>query len=363
MINPSRFACQLAALGAFLSLAAFRAHATPYLFTSAGAGTVGVTVGNTLGATSVPMTLSVNNTIVNMPVDTDMAIAFAAGDKLTMSSGTIAGQVDFADVANVPAGNHCAAMPGGTCMVNAGSAITNGTISNLTIQNATPINAALNEWLALTSTSTGWGSITGTTANLASGGTLCAGASLPGGCTGTTASSTNTVVVNGVSQTAYVFDITSSGTSINGPVTIKGNGTALVILNYRGTNKLQSNQVFSLSGVSSDQVLLNVTSTGGMQTSGGFNFSGALAITGGGTINLDAAGIAGRLFLNGSSTGSIQSNFALNAPANILSTGGQTPEPATVFLIGGALIAVAIGSKFKRQDKSLPRAPVNTSIK
>jgi len=335
----------LAVLGTvLLAWTASPAFASMYLFTNGGAGAVGITVGDTnMAGGTVLLNLAANNDVVTMPTNTDMAIALAAGDKITISSGTITGQVDFADQANVNAGHYCPAEPNGNCMFNSGSTITNGSISGLTQQNTNRINSAVNEWLGLINTSTGWGSVAGKAVNLSSGGTLCAGVT---GCSAAnTLNTTVTKTINGVSQTAYVFDITSSGDHINGGVTIKGDGTTLIILNYSGNTKLQSNQIISLSGVTSDQVLMNVTATGGMQTSGGFSFAGALAISGGGTIDLDSAHINGRVYLSGSTTGSIQSNFALVAPPDVESGGAATPEPCMFLLVGGALVCIALGPK------------------
>jgi len=336
-------------------------NASGYLFTNGGAGTVGITVGNLVNAN-----LAVNNDSVTMPNNIDMAIAFASGDKLTMSSGTIVGAVDFADPATTSTGGTCSAMPGSVCKVDSGSSITSGTISGFTLQNASPIGSAVNEWLGLTSTSTGWGAVTTTTnpsqvvaVNLASGATLCAGVS---GCSvGNTANSTVTKIINGVSQTAYVFDITSSGSHINSPVTIKGDGSTLVILNYSGTNTLQSNQVISLSGLSPDQVLLNNSSTGGMQTSNGFSFTGALAISRGTTINLDGAGINGRLFISGASSPSIQSGFNLTAPSDIGPNGVPAPESESTILMASGLALVLIASAARRHRRLLGISPSGTS--
>jgi hypothetical protein len=313
-------------------LAVPAAYATPFLFTGAGAGMVALTVGvNMAGVVA-------NNDSITAPSSADVAIAFGnTGGAGFTSTGpaTFTGAIYFSDAANKTTGGSCPANPGGVCKVDSSSSLSNTTVTGVTAFNPAIPSAAVTEWTALTSVTTGWGSVPGTAVNLGSGGKLCVGSG-GSGCTAT-APTTTTLIINGMSQTAYVFNITSSGGHINGPVTIQGDntGNAMVILNYGGTQTLQTNQQFTLAGgLLRDQVLMNVTSTGGMQTSGGFGFNGALAVTGS-TINLDASTLSGRLFLNGNVTGSIQSNFSLTAPPDIPTT-STTPETrsAGLFAVG-----------------------------
>ena len=327
---------QLAALVAVLfSVAASPAHATAYLFTTGGAGSVGITVGH--GAGSAVLTLALSGA-VNMANNTQVGIALSTGDKLTMTGGLIAGQVDFADPVSTTASHFCTADTGGNCVLATGSTVTAGTITGLTQQAAAVVNNAITDW---TNDTSGWTGVAGTNVDLSAGGTICAGTGT--GCTlGIGATPTNKLV-NGAMQTAYVYNITS--TTIGGTITIKGDGSALIILQYTNATKLTTtanSKVTLTGGVSSDQVLLNDTSNGGIDTSAGFNYTGAVAINSavaGATMNLNSALIAGRLFLNDSATPSssvlLGSGFALTA----------TPEPSTMLLIGGALIGIAVLSR------------------
>jgi hypothetical protein len=319
-----------------VSVFAPAAHAIPYLFTNPGAGNFALVTGaNVTGLTA-------NNDSVTAPSSTDPAFGFSSGITFTSTGpATFTGVADFSDPITKSTGGTC---NGGTCFVNSTSSISNTNITGGTFYAPGAVATAVQQWLDLTSTATGWGSVAGTAANVGSGGTLCAGSGFTG-CS-YTATTTHTITVGGQSQTAYVFDITSSGDHINNPLTIKGDGSALIILNYGGTQKLQSNKAITLSGgVGDDQVLLNVTSSGGMQTSGGFTFSGALAVTGA-AASLDNAGFQGRIFLNGTGTSSIQSGFNLTAPPDIPGSSTAAPEPGTALLLGGSL---AFWYVFKRR--------------
>ncbi|HEY1496186.1 MAG TPA: PEP-CTERM sorting domain-containing protein [Candidatus Solibacter sp.] len=323
-----------------LGLAAMPAQATAFLFTSAGAGLTGITVGN--GPGNAVLTLSISGN-VNMPSSSQVAIELAAGDKLAMTGGTEVGQVDFADTPLISAnGGTC---PGG-CKVNSASTangITGGSITGGTFGSISS-TAAVGQWSGLSS---GWAGVGGTDVSLASGGSICTGSFT--GCTIANVTAATTTNVNGTLQTAYVFNINNS--TIGGPITIKGDGNALIILNYSLGAKLTASsgsKIVVTGGVNSDQVLLTVTSAGGMDMSNsGFVYTGALAINSGSAsavMNLNSAVISGRLFFNDSVT-----------PTNAASLGNgftlsPTPEPSTMFLIGGALIGIAILSKRFRQQ-------------
>lgn len=327
----------------------FQASALTYLFTNVGAGTVALTVGT--GVTA----LSASNDSITAPSSTDTAIAFADNSGAGFSStgpATFTGMIQFSDLASKSTGGTCPADGAGACKVDLSSSLSNTTVTGLTSENISAVNGDTTQWNALIDSTNGWGSVAGTVANLSGGGTLCVGSAT--GCTATAATPA-TLIINGQLQTAYVFNITSSGSHINGAVTIKGDGSgnAMVILNYGGAQKLQSNQVFTLAGgLTDDQVLLNVTSTGGMQTSGGFDFNGAIAIQGS-TAQLDNADINGRLYIDISGSASIPSGFDLNAPTDV--PGTSTPEPGTMSLMGAALIWLALLAGKRKRPLALAK--------
>jgi hypothetical protein len=243
--------------------------------------------------------------------------------------------------------------------VNTFSAFTGGTVTGVTLTYNTAVTNAVNEWNNLIA-GTAWGSNAGATAvNLGSGSSayvLCTG-TLQTGCTaGMTNSTITTRTVNGQVQRAYLFDISSTtGGVINQNVTIKGDGTALVVLLYNGASVLNIAKSVTLGGtgpLTSDQVLLNDTSTAGITTAEGFNFTGSLAVktTTASTETLSGAVISGRLFLGGTGSATATLNtsnltgFSLTAPTDL-----ATPEPATDLMIGGAMIMLAV--TFKRHRK------------
>ena len=313
-----------------ITLTAPQVRAAAFLFTSGGAGSVGITAGG-----SGVLTLALNGT-VTVANNSAMAIAFASNDKLAMTGGTVSGQVDFSDTVSTSTGGSCPADTGGVCKVNSGSSITAGTITGLTQLNASPIAAAISEWNGLT---TGWSGGAATAVNLASTGSICTGSFT--GCTLTNVSSASTRTVNGVSQTAYVFNITS--TTIGGTITIKGDGSALIILQYSNATKLTTaagSKITLTGGISNDQVLLDDTSQGGIDTTAGFNYMGAMAISpglAGASMNMNSMVMNGHLFVNNTAatTVNLGSGFALTT----------APEPTTMMLIGGALIGLAVISK------------------
>jgi len=171
-----------------LGLAAMPAQGTAFLFTSAGAGLTGITVGNGLG--TAVLSLSINGN-VNMPSSSQVALELSAGDKLAMTGGTDTGQVDFADTPLISAsGGTC---PGG-CKVNSASTangITGGTITGGTVGNVS-LTAAINQWSGLSS---GWAAVGGPSVSLAAGGSICTGSFT--GCTIANVASATTTTVNG----------------------------------------------------------------------------------------------------------------------------------------------------------------------
>jgi hypothetical protein len=318
-----------------LALGASQGHATAYLFTSAGAGTFGITAdGGGL------LTLALNGSVA-MPNNTQAGIGLASGDKLQMNGGTVSGQIDFSDNASTSTGGSCPLDAGGICKVNTVSSIAAGSsITGLTQLNASAVGNAITEWTNLTS---GWsGGTTNGNVSLASTGSICVGDAFTGcSLANLSTASATTRTVNGVVQTAYVLNISS--TSIGGTITIKGNGSALVILQYSNSTKLTTgagSRITLTGGITNDQVLLDDTGTGGIDTSAGFDYTGAMAVSPtGGTTNLNALVMNGRLFVSNtaSTTVNLGNGFSMST----------APEPATVFLIGGALVGIALISKKK----------------
>ena len=331
-----------------LLVASSQALAAPFLFSGWGAGQFG------LVATTPTVNLSGNvSGGVNVQ---DGVIAVGSSVDLAMSSGTVTGAIDFADATTKSTGGSCAADPGGVCKVNTFSTFTGGTVTGVTLTYNTAVTNAVTEWNNLVA-GAAWGSTAGSTAvNLGSGGpfVLCAGSGQTG-CT-TTNTTTTTRTVNGKTQTAYLFDISSTtGGVVANNITIKGDGNTLVVLLYNGASALNISKSITLSGtgtLTADQVLLNDTSAAGITTATGFTYTGALAVktTTAASEQLSGAVINGRLFLGGSGSATATLNtsgatgFSLTAPTDL-----ATPEPATDLMIGGAMIMLAV--IFKRQRK------------
>ena len=318
---------------ALLVLGASQALAIPVLFSGWGAGQFGL-----VAATP---TVNLAGNVTGTGGIQDGVIGVNTGVDLALSSGTVTGAIDFADAAGKSTGGSCAADAGGVCKVNSASAFTGGTVTGVTLQYTAAVTNAVTEWNNLVA-ATAWGSNSGAVAvNLGSGSSgyvLCAGSGQTG-CT-TTNTTTTTRTVNGQTQTAYLFDIsTTTGGIVNQTVTIKGDGSTLVVLLYNGASTLNLSKSVSLTGLSADQVLLNVTSAGGITTSAGFTYTGALAVKDT-TEVLTGASINGRLYLGGTSSATLNSGFSLTSPTDL-----ATPEPATEVLIGSALVALVVLSR------------------
>jgi len=327
-----------------LLVGASRAQAVPILFNGWGAGQFGLV--------AVTPTVNLAGNVSTSGGIFDAGIAVATGVNLALSSGTVTGAIDFADPATKSTGGSCASDPGGVCKVDTASTFTGGTVTGVTLQYSAAVTNALNEWNNLIAAGA-WGSTTGAMAvNLGSSGSpyvLCAGSGQTG-CTSTN-NTTTTRVINGQTQTAYVFDISgTTGGTVNQNVTIKGDGSTLVVLIYNSAaNALNVAKTFTLSGLTADQVLLNVTSSKGITTASGFNFTGAMAVADT-TETLTGSVINGRLFLNGSATATLNGGFTLNATADI-----NSPEPSTEMLIGGALVLLAAAGRKIRFGRWLRR--------
>jgi len=325
-----------ARFGGLLLLCTSHALALPVLFSGWGAGQLGLVV------TTPTVNVAGNVTAATGNVQ-DQVIAVGTGVDLAFSSGTITGAIDFADGAGKTTGGSCAADPGGVCNVNSASVFTGGTVTGVTLQYTAAVTNAVNEWNNLVAASA-WGSSTGALAvNLSGAGpfVLCAGGG-HANCTSTN-NSTTTRTINGVTQTAYLFDISSTNGAVGGNITIEAANNTMVVLLYNGTNALNLSKTVTLAdGVTSDQVLLNVTSANGMNNTGAMNFTGAIAVKDTNEI-LNGATINGRLYLGGTATASLNSSFVLNAPSDL-----NSPEPGTEMMFGGALMLLALVARRRR---------------
>jgi hypothetical protein len=310
------------------------AFAIPLLFSGWGAGQFG------LVATTPTVNLAGN--IGTGSSIQDGVVAVGTGVNLAMSSGTVTGAIDFADAATKNTGGSCASDPGGVCKVNTFSTFTGGTVTGVTLTYNSAVTNAVNEWTNLAAAGA-WGLSTGSLAvNLSTAGpfVLCAGSGHSGCTGGMTNNSTVTRTVNGQTQTAYLFDISGTNGAVGGNITIKGDGNTLVVLLYNGTNALNLSKSVTLAdGVTSDQVLLNVTSAAGMNNTGAMTLNGTLAVKGTAE-TLTGATINGRLFLGGAVSSTLGAGFSLNATADT-----AAPEPGTEILLGSALIGLALLAK------------------
>lgn len=164
-----------------------------------------------------------------------------------------------------------------------------------------------------------------------------------------------------------VYDATNVNIGNGGKITISGGANSLLIINVSGTFNAQNNTagagIVLTGGITADQIIWNITSTGNNFTSSG---NAATNIVYGdfldlaGSYNLNQITVDGRLFGANSDGGNragltdqIVSVFNLNAPPpqteHQVLTG--TPEPSTWAL--GMLGAAIIGfSRVRRVQQS-----------
>ena len=280
-----------------LAVGASQAHATAYLFTSTGARNV-----RNHGRWSGLLTVSRSMATSPCRTITRSESAWLRATSYRLPGEPCRGQIDFSDTASTTTGGSCPADVGGVCKVNTISTIAAGsTITGLTQLNVPRSGTPSANGRARRRQPSGWSAgATNGNVSLASSGSICVGDAFTG-CTiaNLSTASATTRTVNGVVQTAYVLNISS--TTIGGTITIKGNGSALVILQYSGGTKLTTgagSKVTLTGGITNDQVLLDDTGTGGIDTSSGFNYTGAMAVSPtAGTMNLNALVMNGRLFV------------------------------------------------------------------
>ena len=129
----------------------------------------------------------------------------------------------------------------------------------------------------------------------------------------------------------------------NAPLTIKGTASDTFVINIAGT--FNTNVAMTLSGVSASQILFNFTGTSGnvLQTSGGDSLYGTFLAADGGNFQFSELNLTGALY---NSEGGMQFVSGSKIPTYTAFTGGTSnaapaPEPSSLALFGGALLAIA----------------------
>jgi hypothetical protein len=307
----------------------------PYMFTNSGAGTVGVIA----GANVTELDQRGGNITAYTATDILLGIVNLNTAFVTTGPITDTGVADFSNTSLLYKQN-CDGNGGGgpaICGVNAQSSLNDTTITGGTASNAAAVAAAANQMAAV---SAAWAGVTGASLDIANGGTVEA---VNGNLQTVTISPTGE---SSFQKTAYVFNISNNGATPSNPITIDGNGTTLVVLNYTGTAALDLSSIVLTGGLTSDEVLLNVTDGGTttlsdiLQFQNGATINADVIVTSG-TVNLDLGAVDGRVFLNGSGTSEISS---VTAPID----DAAAPEPGSLLLAGLGLLGLGIARSRKR---------------
>jgi hypothetical protein len=306
----------------------------PFMFTNSGAGTVGVIAGSNVTG------LDQRGGNITAYTATDILLGIVNLDTAFVTTGPITdtGVADFSNTSLVNQQN-CDGNGGGpaTCGVNAQSSLSGTTITGGTATNAAAVAAAANQMAAV---SAAWAGVTGTSLDIANGGTVTA---TDGNLQTLTISPTGE---SSFAKTAYVFNISNDGATPSNPITIDGNGTTLVVLNYTGTAALDLSSIVLTGGLTSDEVLLDVTDGGVttlsdiLQLQNDATIDADVIVTSG-TVDLTSGAVDGRLFLNGSGTSEIGT---VNAPVD----DAAAPEPGSLLLAGVGLLVLGIARSRKR---------------
>jgi len=151
-----------------------------------------------------------------------------------------------------------------------------------------------------------------------------------------------------------VFTLTPGNTFPNGTFTITGTSSQFVVVNIPSTGGFTFNGAIALSGgITSDQVLFNFTSGNYVTNTGGdkLNFTAAGATTTGtyldlnGDFNINSTVLNGRVFSGDALNSSIVSGGDVIAPPPPQPP--LVPEPGTLALIGSALVIFGIARRRK----------------
>ncbi len=320
-------------------------HAAPLLFTNSGAGAVGIVAGaNVTGLRAVSSNLTASGAA-------DMLIGFVntSVDFRELGPAVDTGVVDFSN-SSLPKLQDCDGHGGGgptACYEDAQSSLSLTTILGGTASDPADVAAADAEMSAVSSA---WAAVSGTKISLAAGGTIKA-----------TSGALQTVKVSpqggsSFNETGYVFTITDNGVNPSQNITIEGDGSRLVILNYTSSRAFNLSKDITLAGgITPDQVLINITDGSTTDLSHIFKASGSATIDAdlivtSGTVDMKLATLNGRLYLDGNGR-SIFSDFTLNTPADAPAdeeAGPAAPEPAAMILLGGGLVALGyIGKRYR----------------
>ena len=145
----------------------------------------------------------------------------------------------------------------------------------------------------------------------------------------TTITGTHTITGNGGLNVIAVDNIN------NAKLTLSGGPNDFFLFNV--SDMIHSNQPYTLSGISPDQILFNLTGTGTVfQTSGGDRSFGTYLATNGGAFQFSQLGLTGRLINIG---GDVQ----------FVSGSEIIPEPGTFALVSLGAIALAFAVKGSRK--------------
>ncbi|MGO8676937.1 MAG: collagen-binding domain-containing protein [Limisphaerales bacterium] len=155
-----------------------------------------------------------------------------------------------------------------------------------------------------------------------------------------------TINANSGTLDAYgnrVFTVNSFNFGNGATLTISGNGSQPVVLNFSSAASF-GGTILVTGGITSDQVLFNVTGGSGLAGGNGLYINSGATLTGtfldpNGAITMGSSVLNGRLFGGGSQDESLNSGSDINAPTPV-------PEPGTI--LAGALLLLPFGASTVR---------------